>query len=194
MTVWRRRRVFCGGLGYRRHGGGRRRSGRVRRIVLWGYIDVLDDYGVLGGMVDPFAVFGDVGVGVNGFDQGGSGDSYKFGAFDNWFERCADGFSAASKNSGGMNMAVDGGVVGDFVVLGDAVRAAPAEEFLFDFFAVGMAADIAATCVRAHFGADSGRGWTAGRGLLRVIRLIWRPDGFGAFGPASTVNFNSLRA
>ena len=194
MTVWRRRRVFCGGLGYRRHGGGRRRSGRVRRIVLWGYIDVLDDYGVLGGMVDPFAVFGDVGVGVNGFDQGGSGDSYKFGAFDNWFERCADGFSAASKNSGGMNMAVDGGVVGDFVVLGDAVRAAPAEEFLFDVFSLGMAANIAATCVRSHFGAGSGRGWATGGGLLRVIKLIWRPEGFGAFGPASAVDFNSLRA
>ena len=171
-----------------------RRDARVGGLDLLGYIHVLDDYSVLGGVVDPFAVFVDVRVGVNGFDQGGGGDSYKFGALDNWFERGANGFSAASKNSGGMNMAVDGGVVGDFVVLGDAVRAAPAEEFLFDFFAVGMAADIAATCVRAHFGADSGRGWTAGRGLLRVIRLIWRPDGFGAFGPASAVNFNSLLA
>ena len=93
-----------------------------------------------------------------------------------------------------MNMAVDGGVVGDFVVLGDAVRAAPAKEFLFDFFAVGMAADIAATGVRAHFSADSGLGWATGGGLLRVIRLIWRLGLSGAFGPASAVNFNSLRA
>ena len=58
---------------------------------------MLDDYGVLGGMVDPFAVFVDVGVGVNGFDQGGSGDSYKFGALDNWFERGADAFLRRAK-------------------------------------------------------------------------------------------------
>ena len=51
-------------------GAGRRRCARVGSIVLIGNIHVLDDHGVLGGMVDPFAVFVDVGVGVNGFDQG----------------------------------------------------------------------------------------------------------------------------
>ena len=181
-------------MGHRRSGGRRRRLARGGRVTFLGYVYVLDDYGVLGGMVDPFAEFVDVGVGVNGFDQGGRGDFHILGAFDDGFERGANGFSAASKDSGGMNVAIDGGVVGNFVVLSDAVRAAPAEEFLFDVFSVRMAADIAATGVRAHFGADSGFGWATGGGLLRVIRLIWRPDGFGAFGPASAVDFNSLRA
>jgi len=41
----------------------------------------------------------------------------------------------------GVGMAIDGGVVGDAKILGDAFGAAPAEEFLFDFVALGMAAD-----------------------------------------------------
>jgi hypothetical protein len=98
---------------------------------------VLDDYGVLGGVVDPFAVLVDVSVGMNRFDQGGSGDFQVFGALDDGFERGANGFSAASKESTGMDMAIEGGVVGNFVILSDAVRAGPAEEFLFDIFAVG---------------------------------------------------------
>ena len=54
MTVWRRRGVFCSGLG---RGGGRRRSARLGSIVLLSNIHVLDDYSGLGGGVDPFAVF-----------------------------------------------------------------------------------------------------------------------------------------
>ena len=74
-------------------------------------------------------------------------------------------------------------MVADFAVAGDSVRAAPTEEFQFDIVSVGMAADIAATGVRAHRGTHSRRGWAAGRGLLKVPSLI------GHVGPSSEVRY-----
>src|SRR5271170_622317 len=99
--------------------GGLVRSGLsiLSRCVL-----VLDDYDVLGGMFNPFSELVDVGVGVYGFDDGSRCNFDDFGAFDNRFERDTDGFSAASENAGGVDMAVNGGMVGDAVLPGDLVR------------------------------------------------------------------------
>ena len=177
-------------MGHRRSGGRRRRLARGGRFTFLGYVYVLDDYGVLGGMVDPFAEFVDVGVGVNGFDQGGRGDFHILGAFDDGFERGANGFSAASKDSGGMNVAIDGGVVGNFVVLSDAVRAAPAEEFLFDVFAVRMTADIATTRMRTHFCACSRYGRAARSRLLRLFGIVGHLRASNAFRLAGAVDID----
>ena len=108
---------------------------------------VLDDYDVLGWMLNPFAELVNVRVGVHGFDDGSSCNFNDFCAFDDRFERDTDGFSATSKNAGGVDVPVDGGMVWNTVLPGDLVWAAPAEEIVFDGFAMGMAADRAGALV-----------------------------------------------
>jgi hypothetical protein len=125
---------------------------------------VLHDYDVLGWMLNPFSELIDVRVGVHGFDDGSSCNFNDFSAFDNGFERDADSFSAASENAGGVDVSVDGGMVGDAVLAGDLVRAAPTEKFVFDGFSVGMAADLASAGVRAHGRAGSRLGGATGIG------------------------------
>ena len=125
---------------------------------------MLDDDDVLGWMLNPLSELVDVGVGVHGFDNGSSCNFNDFCAFDNRFERDTDGFSAASENAGGVDMAVNGGMVGDAVLPGDLVRAAPAEKFVFDGFAVGVAADVAPAGVGAHGRARFRLGGATGLG------------------------------
>ena len=77
-----------------------------------------------------------------------------YGSLDDGLESQTNGGGAAGEKSGGVGMAVHGGVVGDAVILGDAVGTAPAEEVALDGVAVGMAADsafaaVAAACARA---------------------------------------------
>ncbi|MGB8525146.1 MAG: hypothetical protein WCD43_19450 [Candidatus Acidiferrales bacterium] len=132
---------------------------------------MLHDYGVLGWVFNPFAELVDVRIGVHGFDDGGRCDFDDFRAFDNRFQGDADGFSAASENSGGVDVAVNGGMVGDAVFAGDLVRAAPAEELVFDGFAVGMATDVAAAGVRAHGRARFRLGGATGFGQSTGVEL-----------------------
>src|ERR1700691_4511877 len=93
--------------------------------IFSGYVLVLHDYDVLGGMLNPFSELVDVSVGVHGFDDGGSCNFDDFRALDNRFERDADGSSAAGKNAGGVDVAVDRGVVWNTVLPSDLIRAAP---------------------------------------------------------------------
>jgi hypothetical protein len=125
---------------------------------------VPDDYDVSGWMFNPFSELIYVSVGVHGFDDGSRCNFNDFGTFDNRFERDADGFSATSEDAGSVDVTVNGGMVGEAVLPSDLVRAAPAEEFVFDGFAVGMAADVTPSGVRPHGRAGSQLRWATGRG------------------------------
>lgn len=65
---------------------------------------------------------------------------------------------AATEKAGGVGMAIDRGVVGDAVVGGDAVGAAPMKKVLVDCGAIGMATDAALAVVPAGRGAAIGCG------------------------------------
>jgi hypothetical protein len=125
--------------------------------ILSGCVLVLHNDDVLGWMFNPFSELVDVSVGVHGFDDGRSCNFDDFCALDNRFQGDANGFSAAGENAGGVDVAVNRGVVWNTVLPGDLVRAAPAEKFVFDGFAVGMAADVAPASVRPI--AARGFGW-----------------------------------
>jgi hypothetical protein len=113
-------------------------------------------------MFNPFSELVDVSVGVHGFDDGSRGNFDDFCAFDNGFQGNADGSSATGKDSGGVNVPVDGGVVWNTVLPSDLIRAAPAEELVLDGFAVGMATDVAPAGVRTHGRAGFRLGWATG--------------------------------
>lgn len=85
----------------------------------------------------------DVGVDADGADDGGGRYSDGGGLLDERLKGQAERGAASGEEPGGVDVAVDRGVVGDAIVLGDLVGAAPAEEVLFDGVAVGMSADIA---------------------------------------------------
>ena len=133
---------------------------------------VLHDYDVLGWMLDPLSELVDVSVGVHGFDDGGSCNFDDFRALDNRFERDADGSSAAGKNAGGVDVAVDRGVVWNTVLPSYLIRAAPAEKFVFDGFAVGVATDVAAAGVRTHRRAGFRLGWATSVATQATVELI----------------------
>ena len=90
-----------------------RNRGLVRSgmSILSGYVLVLHDYDVLGGMLNPLSELVDVSVGVHGFDYGRGCHFYDFRTLDNGFQGDANGFSATGKNACGMDVAVDRGVV-----------------------------------------------------------------------------------
>ena len=94
--------------------------------ILSGDVLVLHDYDVLGGMFDPLSELVDVGVGVHGFDEGRRCNFNHLRAFDNRFQGNANGFSAAGENAGGVDVAVNRGVVWNTVLPSYLIRAAPA--------------------------------------------------------------------
>src|ERR1700689_2504125 len=151
-----------------------RNRGLVRcgMSILSGCVLVLHNYDVLGGMLNPFSELVDVSVGVHGFDDGGSCNFDDFRALDNRFERDADGSSAAGKDSGGVDVAVDRGVVWNTVLPSDLVRAAPAEELVLDGFAVWMATDVAPAGVSTHGCARFRLGWATSVATQATAELI----------------------
>ena len=151
-----------------------RNRGLVRSgvSILSGDVLVLHDYDVLGGMLDPLSELVDVGVGVHGFDDGRSCDFDDFSAFDNGFQGDANGSSATGKDSGGVDVAVDGGVVWNTVLPSDLVRAAPAEELVLDGFAVWMATDVAPAGVSTHGCARFRLGWATSVATQATAELI----------------------
>jgi hypothetical protein len=105
------------------------------------------------GRFDPLAIGIDMRGGDDGADDGVRGDLDHRGLFDDVGERGTNAGAAAVEKSGGVGVAIDGGVVGDAVVGGDGVRAAPVEVVLLDKVAVGMAADGALALVAREGGA-----------------------------------------
>jgi hypothetical protein len=93
------------------------------------------------GRIDPFAVVVEVRADDDGADHAIGGGRNYHGLFDDGRELDFQVRGALGEESGGMGVAIDRGVVGDSVFLGDDFGAAPVEKFAFDFGALGMAAD-----------------------------------------------------
>jgi len=97
----------------------------------------------------------------------------RHGMLDDGRQREANGVGAAVEESCGVGVAVDRGVVGDAVVLGDLVGATPAQEVLLDGFAVGMATDVAFSIVprrgRPATVRSSGTAARSGRGRFFAV-------------------------
>ena len=102
------------------------------------------------------AEFVDVSESPYGADDGVTGDSGFVGALQKGAEDGAGrGVSFMTKTEG-VDVAVDGGVVGDVVVASDGVWAMPVEVVLFDGVALGMAANAALTRMAARQSASGG--------------------------------------
>ena len=95
----------------------------------------------------PLARFVDLSVDASGVDDGVGSDLHAARALEKRFEGEANRLAATREYPGGMDVAVDRGVVRDTVFFGDVVRTAPAEESEFDGLAVGMLAYVAPTRV-----------------------------------------------
>jgi hypothetical protein len=67
--------------------------------------------------------------------------------FEDAIESEMDTFAAALEEPGGMDVAIDRGMIGEAVLLGDEVWAEPVEEILFDVLSPGVAANLALTRV-----------------------------------------------
>jgi hypothetical protein len=93
----------------------------------------------------PLACFTDLSIDSRGADDGAGSDLHTGCALKERVEGEANHPATTGEYPGGMDVAVDRGVVRDAVFFGDIVRAAPAEESEFDGFAVGMFADITST-------------------------------------------------
>jgi hypothetical protein len=85
------------------------------------------------GRADQSAVVIEAGVEGDGADDGIGGDVDDRGFLDQRAEGEADVLGALSEESVGVSVTVDRGVVSDSVFLGDGFRAAPVQEFAFDF-------------------------------------------------------------
>jgi len=92
-------------------------------------------------------------------DHVGGLDGAARGGFQETFEDASDFAFAPPEEAGVVSVAIDGDAVGDVVIPGDLVRAAPADEIAFDGVAIGMRTDGAA----ARMAGEIGRSFAAGR-------------------------------
>ena len=83
----------------------------------------------------------DLGVEADGGNYGVGGDADVVGLLDEVFQGGAEGGAALGAKAGGVGVAVNDGMVGDFVLAGDFLGAEPAEVVIVDEFAVGVMAD-----------------------------------------------------
>ncbi len=83
----------------------------------------------------------DLGVEADGGNYGVGGDADVFGLLDEVFQGGAEGGAALGAKAGGVGVAVNDGVMGDFVLAGEGFRAAPATVVSVNEFAVGVMAD-----------------------------------------------------
>ena len=114
--------------------------GRLRRgFALCLRVPVLDDVAADGR--GPLALVVDLGVEADGGDDGAGGGADGFGLLDEVFEGGAQGGAALSAKAGGVGVAVNDGMMGDFVFVGDFLGAEPAEVVLVNEFAVGVMAN-----------------------------------------------------
>src|ERR1700678_2378562 len=112
---------------------------------------MLDDEAPYGGR--PLALVVDLGVEADGGDDGAGGGADGFGLLDEVFEGGAKRSAALGAKAGGVGVAVNGGVMGDFVLVRDFLGAEPAEIVLVNEFAVGVMANRAFACVSGGTGA-----------------------------------------
>ena len=114
-------------------------------------IPVLDDVAANGR--GPLALVVDLGVEADGGDDGAGGGADGFGLLDEVFEGGAKRGAALGAKAGGVGVAVNGGMMGDFVFVGDFFGAEPAEVVLVNEFAVGVMANRAFAGVPGAAGA-----------------------------------------
>ena len=114
--------------------------GRLRRgFALCLRVPVLDDVAANGR--GPLALVVDLGVEADGGDDGAGGGADGFGLLDEVFEGGAERGAALGAKAGGVGVAVNGGMMEDFVFVGDFFGAEPAEVVLVNEFAVGVMAN-----------------------------------------------------
>jgi hypothetical protein len=102
----------------------------------------------VGGRIDPLALVVDAGESVNGADNVSGGYvEATLGFVDDVTQREAKIAVADGKEIQGVGVAVDRALL-DAIDIPDFVGTMPMDEFLFDVFAVRMAADGAAGFVR----------------------------------------------
>ena len=138
--------------------GGDRSSGRFafRRLGYTGFGGeaevVVFDY-VAADRRRPLALVVDLGVEADGGYQGVGGDADVFGFLDEVLQGGAEGGAALGAKAGGVGVAVNDGVMRDFVLAGDGFGADPAEIVIVDEFAVFVMANRA-------FAGVPGEVWT----------------------------------
>ena len=103
------------------------------------YVTMFDDVAA-GGRV-PLALVVDLGVEADGGDDGAGGGADVLGLLDEVFEGGAERGAALGAKASGVGMAVNCGMMRDFVLAGDFLGAEPAEVVIVDEFAVGVMAD-----------------------------------------------------
>jgi hypothetical protein len=114
--------------------------------------------------LEPVSVFVEVRVDAGGANDGvGCFERNVFGVFENAFENAAEFPASPGKEAGAMCVPVNRGAIGDFVISGDQLWAAPADEVAFDRVAIGLEADAAAAGVAGEIGR-AGKGGRGSRG------------------------------
>jgi hypothetical protein len=111
--------------------------------------DVAADWG------HPLALVVDLSVEAYGSDYGAGGGTDGFGLLDEVFEGGAKRSAALGAKTGGVGMAVNDGMMGDFVFAGNFFGAQPAKVVLVDEFAVLVMANRAFAGVSSDAGAMS---------------------------------------
>jgi hypothetical protein len=126
--------------------GGDRSSGRFafRRLGYTGFGGeaevVVFDY-VAADRRRPLALVVDLGVEADGGYQRVGGDADVFGFLDEVFEGGAERGAALGAKAGGVGVAVNDGMMGDFILAGDGFGTDPAEVVIVDEFAVFVMAN-----------------------------------------------------
>jgi len=133
----------------------------VRRIRAL-RIPMLDDVAADGR--GPLALVIDLGVEADSGDDGAGSGADGFGLLDEVFEGGAKAGAALGAKAGGVGVTVNGGMMGDFVFVGDFLGAEPAEVVLVNEFAVGVMANRAFAGVAGDVGASG-----ASFGLLALV-------------------------
>ena len=122
------------------------------------------------GRFGPAAAVIQAGTHADGAENGIGARVHAVHLFDQRFGGETEIHAAAGEEPGGVRVAVDGAIAGEFVDIDNFVRLAPVDEVFFDFFALGMVADEAFALVilqrgRVEWGKKGSDGAGAGRSL-----------------------------